>query len=38
MVLDAAAVSARYQRLRNATGWGTADRRGGLTYITPATT
>jgi kynurenine formamidase len=33
--LDAAAFSALYQRLRQATPWGPDDRRGGLNYLTP---
>ena len=33
--MDAASFGALYQRLRNATPWGPADRRGGLNYITP---
>ena len=36
MVLDAAAFSALYQRLRTAAAWGTDDRRGALNYITQA--
>ena len=35
-VLDEAAFSALYQRLRNAVAWGTDDRRGALNYITQA--
>ena len=34
-LLDAASFSALYQRLRDASAWGPADRRGGLNYITP---
>ena len=34
-VMDAASFSALYQRLRDASAWGPADRRGGLNYITP---
>jgi kynurenine formamidase len=33
-LLDAASFSALYQRLRDASGWGPADRRGGLNYVT----
>ena len=33
--MDAASFGALYQRLRDATAWGPADRRGGLNYITP---
>ena len=33
--MDAAAFSALYQRLRDATPWGPDDRRGGLNYLTP---
>ncbi len=33
---DAAGFSALYQRLRAASAWGPADRRGALNYITPA--
>ena len=35
-VLDEAAFSALYQRLRNAAAWGPDDRRGALNYITQA--
>jgi kynurenine formamidase len=34
-LLDAASFSALYQRLRGASAWQPADRRGGLNYITP---
>src|SRR5580704_11470806 len=34
-VLDAAAFSALYRRLRDASRWGPADRRGALNNITP---
>jgi len=34
-VLDAAAFSVLYQRLRDASAWGRQDRRGALNYITP---
>ncbi|HTT54696.1 MAG TPA: cyclase family protein [Streptosporangiaceae bacterium] len=34
--LDAASFGALYQRLRAASAWGPADRRGALNYITPA--
>jgi kynurenine formamidase len=34
-VMDAARFHALYQRLREASDWGPADRRGGLNYITP---
>jgi kynurenine formamidase len=33
--MDAATFDALYQRLRDASAWGPADRRGGLNYITP---
>ena len=35
-LMDAASFSALYRRLREASAWGPADRRGGLNYITPA--
>ena len=34
-LMDAASFSALYQRLRDASAWGPADRRGGLNYLTP---
>jgi kynurenine formamidase len=34
--LDAAGFSALYQRLRHASGWGAADRRGALNHLTQA--
>ena len=34
-LMDAATFAALYQRLRDASAWGPADRRGGLNYITP---
>jgi kynurenine formamidase len=34
-LMDAASFAALYQRLRDASAWGPADRRGGLNYITP---
>jgi kynurenine formamidase len=34
-LMDAATFGALYQRLRDASAWGPADRRGGLNYITP---
>ena len=34
-VLDAAGFTALYRRLRDASDWGAADRRGALNYITP---
>ena len=35
-LMDAATFAALYRRLRDASAWGPADRRGGLNYITPA--
>ena len=34
-LMDAPSFDALYQRLRDASAWGPADRRGGLNYITP---
>jgi len=34
-LMDAASFDALYRRLRDASAWGPADRRGGLNYITP---
>jgi kynurenine formamidase len=34
-LIDAASFRALYQRLRGASAWGPADRRGGLNYLTP---
>ncbi len=34
-LMDAASFGALYRRLRDASAWGPADRRGGLNYITP---